>query len=289
MSLFRRTSFLHKTTLSNQHNSNKEILLFEKFSVHKGTPLCTFLSGSLTLEASVALPLFVMVLCAFLFFFRMLEIQQKVELAAEYAVRQTAVLAHGHEDWNALLEAEGLFYNELRKEDFPADYVQGSWGGFSFADSQDTVEYIDLCVSYRISNPISFFGRFGYSFCQRAKAHKWNGDMHSGTAQTQYVYVTDYGSVYHLTENCPFLDLSIQRVLASKVQEKRNKSGSRYQSCEECGEKHTEWVYITDYGTAYHSDLSCSGLRRSINRIPIEEAAGLGLCSRCARLQNGGD
>ena len=289
MSLFKRKSFSHKETLSNQHNSNKKNLLFKKFSVHKGTPLCTFLKGSMTLEASMALPLFVMMVCAFLFFFRMLEIQQKVELAAEYAVRQTAVLAHGQEDRNVLLEAEGLFFNELRKEDFPDSYVRGSWAGFSFADSQDTDEYVDLCVSYRVRNPISFFGWFDYSFHQRAKAHKWNGDIHSTSAQSQYVYVTEYGTVYHLTESCPVLDLSIQKVAVWELQARRNKSGSKYVSCEQCGAEHTDWLYITDYGTAYHSDISCSGLRRSINRIPIEEAAGLGLCSRCARLQNGGD
>lgn len=40
-------------------------------------------------------------------------------------------------------------------------------------------------------------------------------------------------------------------------------------------------VYVTDYGTCYHSDLACSGLKRTIYLILLEETGGKRACGKC--------
>ena len=44
-----------------------------------------------------------------------------------------------------------------------------------------------------------------------------------------------------------------------------------------------ETYYVTEYGECYHSRLGCSGLKRSVKRMTINEAVagGYGVCSRC--------
>ncbi|MGN0342203.1 MAG: TadE family protein [Roseburia sp.] len=236
------------------------------------------------------LPFFAVFFCGILFFFRLLQVQQDVEQALCYAARETAVLAHeSQENWDGIATGETLFYNQLKELETPVGYVDQSWSGFSFVDSAEDEAYIDLCVSYQVDNPLTLLGIWKYNFTQRAKCHKWQGAYADQGPDETYVYITDYGSVYHLSMDCAYLDLSIQRVPYVEVNERRNLSGQRYRSCEVCGGEHGAMVYLTDYGETYHSDISCSGLRRGIYRIPLDQAEGYGLCSKCAQTQKGGN
>lgn len=282
MSLFRNKENLKKYTLSSysiRHFS-------PNLSYDKGTPLCTFFRASLTLEAAMILPFVTVFFCGILFFFRLLQVQQDVELALCYAARETAILSHDkEEDWDGVATGEALFYAKLKELHTPVKYVEKSWAGFSFVDSVGEDDYIDLYVSYQVNNPLDFLGIWRYRFSQHAKCHKWQGeDCESGTSG-EYVYITDYGTVYHLTTECSYLALSIQKVSYAQVAARRNQSGEKYRCCEVCGDVHGSQVYLTNYGETYHSDISCSGLRRGIYRIPRSEAEGYPPCPRCVEFK----
>ena len=54
-----------------------------------------------------------------------------------------------------------------------------------------------------------------------------------------------------------------------------------YTACEFCGDGTGEIVIITDYGGRYHFKSDCSGLKRTIYRVKIDEVGGMAECSRC--------
>ena len=61
-----------------------------------------------------------------------------------------------------------------------------------------------------------------------------------------------------------------------------NTSGKSYQACELCGKNNfVSAVYITSYGTKFHTTINCSGLKRTVKSVPLSEVEGKGACSKC--------
>lgn len=149
---------------------------------------------------------------------------------------------------------------------------------------------IDLCepVYYKPEwFPVPIPGR---SVAVRGRVHAWTGrdlEENSGLPseeENRLVYVTEYGSVYHTRSECTYLELQIRRVPAALVPGMRNAGGERYHACEKCvgkGGMHG-LVYITGEGECYHNSSRCSGLTRKVHLVPVSEAEGMHICSRCA-------
>ena len=99
------------------------------------------------------------------------------------------------------------------------------------------------------------------------------------------MYVTETGIVYHKDAHCTYLDMSIHMVRADELDGLRNQSGGRYYPCESCGkqEENADLYFFTDYGTRYHKTLDCKKIKRCIYAISIDEAYGLGGCSKCVK------
>ena len=89
------------------------------------------------------------------------------------------------------------------------------------------------------------------------------------------VYVAENESVYHVDSNCSHLNISVF------TREKNQAQTDGYSSCEICGSRCGDLVYVTEDGEKYHSTKSCSGLKRTIYQISIENVGNLSCCSRC--------
>ena len=68
---------------------------------------------------------------------------------------------------------------------------------------------------------------------------------------------------------------------SSAVDGMRNADGGKYYPCEGCGGNPDETVYITDYGDRYHTDINCSGLKRTVEEIDIKDVGDRGVCKKC--------
>ena len=118
------------------------------------------------------------------------------------------------------------------------------------------------------------------------KVSAWNGYQkdRKGNEDGQIVYITEKGTVWHSDYQCSYLQLSIQYVQYSELQNMRNEGGGKYHKCEQCvyGQA-MNGVYITSYGNRYHNSLNCSSLKRTIRAVHKSKVAGRGGCSKCAK------
>ena len=255
---------------------------------HKEMPSCTHLKASYSVEAAVIVPLVVGFWMCIMLFFRILQIQTEVTQALDYAGRMTAVESSEVESENALLlSAKGFFLSEIRNYDLIEKYVYGGKLGISVLQSDMSGEHIELVAKYKIKFPINFFNVGIISLEQHSFHRKWTGKQIT-SSEDEYVYYTDTGEVYHLTSTCNYLDLSIHTANYSQIGTLRNRSNHRYSACS-CAVANisaNSTVYITDYGIRYHSNLHCSGLKRTIHMVRRSEVGNRRLCSKCARAAN---
>lgn len=246
------------------------------------TSFYTCQKGSYTLEVAIIVPLMASYLVMLLFFFVLLEIQCEVDDAIMYAGRKTAVESCIIDSEEALfLSAEAYFLYALQETPLIERYVKyGSWG-ISLWTSEISKEDIILRAEYIVELPFPFFGINEISLSSANQFRKWVGDqiLEDGT----YVYVTPYGQVYHKDLTCRSINLSVKKTTIKEIYFLRGKNGQKYYECGNCQWKDSgkEKVYYTDYGTLYHKDIGCSAIKRTIEKIKIEDIGEKRPCSFC--------
>ncbi len=238
--------------------------------------------ASLTVEASLILPVFLYAMLFLAYIGKLVICQDEVQWALTRIAREaSAEYGATHSD-----KLKSTLYYQTKF----AAYMKGSGLTVSFADSQllQHNDEIDLVVTYRMKLPFSIFAIPAVSMRQRVHTRAFTGveRRQEKKQDERIVYITETGRVYHLTAECTYLKLSISQIQYSDLQEKRNESGGKYKPCERCGaDKEREdnmTVWITSYGDRYHTSLSCSGLKRHIREIPLSETGGRSPCGKCA-------
>lgn len=269
--------------------------------------------GFFTLEATVVLPVFIFVMCAFFWYFVVFKTQMEVWDAlrdvskdlSEYAflyeeVRNFSNDAsdyvrlqdRGLERWLVGGITEVYVENEIKKQ-IGRDssiwkYIEGGEDGIelkSFLRVPDEDGMIDLILVYEMKNPFLPGAMGTTEYVQRSRVRAWTGYSYREEGKeeddVEVVYVTEYGEVYHTTRNCTHLDLSIKSmtyvstyvVYGDKV----------YTECEICEADNTSIIYVTDTGSRYHWSTACRSLKRTIYEIPKAEATEYTPCSRCGK------
>ena len=155
---------------------------------------------------------------------------------------------------------------------------------------------IDLVMTYQVRSPVGIIRVPGSVFLQRGCVRGWTGrDGSSGSGSSgddsshshEMVYVAENGVVYHNDINCTYIRLSISPTSLDQVKNLRNEYGGKYHPCEKCGRHASGVVFITKDGDRYHSSLECSGLKRTISQVSMEEAGHLRPCPRCSGAHSG--
>lgn len=201
--------------------------------------------ASLTLEASVALPLFMF------FFISLLSILEMMHgcMNRDFSLSRTAKSV-------ALLS--------------PLD---------TMVDLMEPYTFEARCNVFGLPSQFMMIRARAHPWTGYKLGSGTGGD--AGSMEDPIVYVAENGTVYHLSRSCTHLDLKIRPVDSKTVGNERNNGGGKYKRCEICGGG-SGTVYITDEGDRYHASLSCSGLKRTIYEIPLSQVGNKRLCSRCA-------
>ena len=266
--------------------------------------------GSFTVEAALALPIFVFTVLAFIFLFRMILMQVQLQGALTEAAAELSGSAYLTKQLQGDEEKDDELLNSIKlvggkiatgavvrkyfvKEPCFSNMLSN---GISYVSSSylEEDETIDLVAKYTIEIPIPIISLCGIPIIQRVKTRAYVGTdkLLSGDAKTndarvdneEYVYVTETGVVYHTSLECSSLKLSISECMMTDISKKRNVYGGCYKPCEKCCQKgkSVSLVYICSDGDAYHNELNCSGLKRTIHRQKRSEVeTHMRVCSKC--------
>jgi len=239
--------------------------------------------GSFTVEAAFVLPLFLFAAVVVLDMFPMLMIQTQVNAGLQYTARILAVSCQDPDTDEMLISfAEGqvLFRTYMNEHGYEESVLENGLGSISLLSSDLEGDYVTLTASYEAKLPVSFWTLDALPVRQSVKMKKWTGAAQDGDDEDDtYVYITPTGSAYHKTAECSYLKLSIRSVSVAQLGSLRNKSGGIYYACS-CYDGGS-LVYITDYGTQYHGDLNCSGLKRTVYKVSIDNVGDRHACSKC--------
>lgn len=254
----------------------------------KRASICTSVSGSVTIEAALAVPLFFFALIAILYLLEIMAVQCSINVGMHYAIEQL-VEEVGTSYYVSDSEIEELIVEGVGAEKLENSIIVGGSSGLDCSESSVSAlnGIVELSVCYEVELPVPKFGFPSMNFQETMVAKGWTGYVEGVVAQSdEIVYITDNASVYHVDYNCTYLQLSISSTTYAALDNLRNAYGGIYGACAICVDSTKEWsdnegVYITENGDCYHSTLSCSGLTRTIHAVSITEVIGKGVCSRC--------
>lgn len=276
------------------------------------------IKSSLTIEAAIALPLFLFFVIAIIYFLMIISLQTNIQIGMDEAARSIGkkiYLANRLDEIgkteaddktseadiddetrslasvgiNSLTLKTWILKGNLFNKVSNSKIVGGIIGFDTSASAYDEDEgVLDIVVNYTYNIPFLPTSISNVKFVQRSKTHVWTGreiklGIGSSGTKKQTVYVTQTGTVYHTSKTCPYLDLSISLVSYKQIDSLRNKLGGKYYKCSECAKYgKPDMVYITDYGTKWHTSADCSGLKRTIIEKDISEVGDMHECSKCS-------
>lgn len=242
------------------------------------------LRGSMTVEAALVFPMVLFVWAAFISMTSVVRVYESVQQSLTNTALQLAVEAGEDEAsvrdgwlvraWADLSSVENLETGGIRRV-----------SGYSFVGSSvlEDNQWLILQVQYKVKLMEGLLPIPEISLKNRVYVRAWSGwqpgdgGLMSGEGQKN-VYVTDYGSVYHKDRMCSHIRLKIYMVSEGEAM--------KYAPCAKCAVNSPaapSTFYVTETGDCYHSRFGCSGLKRSVQRLTIEEAAsgGYSPCGRC--------
>lgn len=258
--------------------------------------------ASLTVEAALVLPVFLFGVLFFLYFFQILFVQDCIQSGitetGKFISRYGYLLQkeEGSSLVNQVILKERFLEYVNEKNSFQS-HIVGGVHGISFLSSNIMEENneIEIIADYIVKISLPFLGERYSLVCQKVHTRAFVGqEMKNCQSESNIteqeelkdntiVYVTESGTVYHRSEDCTHLKLSITNVSKEDLASARNENGGKYKSCEKCVKKGTEnnYYYITKDGDKYHNSLSCSGLKRTVHSVYYSQVKDKRKCSRC--------
>lgn len=249
--------------------------------------------ASLTVEAAVVLPVFLVCMAAVLQMLNVYHTAVRLESAMTETAEEMAIGAYA----TKYGQQDQLFHTAL-SVGYATARVNGRVGStegvqdmnFLLSSFLEEQESVNLVCTYRMKAAVGMVRLPFVLFVSRANVRGWTGRRGSGGTEKEgngedaedgeTVYVTDNGRVYHKDRECSHIRLKISAVSMSQARSAHNAHGAGYQPCEKCGSHAAGMVYITREGNRYHASLSCGGLKRTVSEVKLSET-NLRPCSRC--------
>lgn len=297
-------------------------VIFEKLknvSLQVRTPLClcrkslkgchgkkAFLSASLTLEAALALSLFIFAATCMILPMKVMNTERKVQAALEAVGEDFSRYAYLKKAAEGTKPLSAAGTGDFAKG-FCKYLTSGMAQGYALARIGEHVdtgalqgmtmkrtkileeeEMIDLVLDYEIRFPFPVLGLPALSRTARCSRRAWTGlpgkdydGAGNGTDEDEIVYVGQNSTRYHRSRSCHYLANQLERVALAEIEGKRNQSGGKYAPCAVCGNGAGSFVYIMPNGRSYHSSAACSAILAYVRAVRLSEVEHLGACSYC--------
>ena len=264
----------------------------------KRTPPYTsqkYLKGSMSVEASIVLPICIFFLLNLGSALELIRLHNRLQLALYEAGTKAAIYGCELKENLAVSIITDLYLQNAvisfcGEEYLKESPITGGTGGLRFLESdffEDDV--LDIKLTYEVSPLSAISGFKSFRMANRFVMHRWNGYSIPKEADEQrVVYVAQYGDVYHTDRNCSHLRIVLQAADVDDLVWLRNERGAKYTKCLLCAAgSDTRKIYLTSDGDSYHASATCSGLKRTVRAVPVEEAAGYRICERCEKRERG--
>ena len=241
-------------------------------------------AASLTVEASLVLPLFLFAVLTVAYLGLLVKTQDEVRHAMSRTVSEaSAEVGAGVDE-----PAKSMVYYRAKLALYLGDTsLTTNLLGSSFLEENDE---IDLVVTYTAKLPFALFDFWRPVFRDRVHGRAFVGvDTRSRKAEAQeddvIVYITPNGRVYHRDKNCTYLRPRVSQIQYGDVARMRNSSGGKYYPCHVCagsgGLSPGTPVWITGYGDRFHTNRACHEIEHQIIEILLSEAGDRAPCSKC--------
>ena len=264
-------------------------------------------SASLTIEAAMALPLFLFAVIILMMPMKLLndgrKVQTALEITGEELSQYVSVLKELEkgEDLNAagVNELPDSFLNGMTEQGILL-YVRMKMGRYDVCEYLDSVSFsrssilkdnetIDLIMDYRIRMPFTVLGLKRINMTARCCRRAWIGNTLLNNEESDHseemVYVGRDSTRYHKKRTCHYLYNHIKAVNKKDLESMRNINGGKYKPCSRCAGLAEEGsvVYIMPSGEKYHSNKDCTAITAYVRLVPLSEVAHLGACSYCSQ------
>lgn len=265
-------------------------------------------SGAVTLEAALALSLFIFASVCLLLPMKVMNTERQIQAALEMCGEDLSKYAY----LGQALEQNKLFA-VAGAGDFAKGFCKylaaGIGEGYVQAVVENHVEtsqlqnvscrnseiftddeFVDLVMDYEIRLPFPVLGIPALQRTARCRRRAWIGiagknyDGEGGEEEDDpIVYVGKGSTRYHLSSSCHYLSNKLTVVSKTKVDAERNQDGRRYRPCAVCGSQSSGNVYIMPSGESYHTDPDCRAIIAYAQAVHLSEAEHLGACSYCGK------
>ena len=269
--------------------------------------------AAMTLEAAMALPLFIFMMYLLLFPLKVMEAERKLQNTMETVGKRLASLEYVESVSNSFIdgssygdfihsaadgieEGAGLAVILFRASEGPFRNAvfSSDTAVFSKEDGADqNMFYAEL--EYELDLPFSVFCiipvRKSLVVSRRAWTgsaggrgkSKYDADAETEEEEDRIVYLGKTSTVYHEDPNCHYLSNVLYTADASAMGGLRNDSGGKYHACPSCKPGKSGTVYYFSSGTAYHSSESCKAITSYSRAVHLSEVGDMRACSYCGK------
>lgn len=288
-------------------------------SLHSGRS-CLYTShparGSVTIEAAIAVPVFLFALLSIIYVINIMHLQMTVQIALEEAARNISKTAYISSEFYALTtdsQAEAdkkdsslvenigaalvtvpyiknVFLDESIKRVLDNSYVTNGSDGISFllssVDLDDNI--VDIVLTYEVSIPFLPDNVISFKLSNRCYTRMYMGLDMDKEQQEDYIYVyyTTYGKVLHTNKYCRYLLNYSEALRYNDAMLTMNP-----EKCLLCGlqsnisqlKKDNPIVYLSSDHEVYHITLDCQAFTKDVFRQKRTSVDTDDICEECLK------
>ncbi|MCI9369696.1 MAG: pilus assembly protein [Lachnospiraceae bacterium] len=259
--------------------------------------------ASLTVEAALILPFFVLALLSLIYLINIMALYTTLQIRLEETARKINSSAYIYSNLETSLPDSNIIASEIIRSLFMSQDIKkscrishiknGENGIFFYHSKIDKADTADIVITYYISVP--FISKFNLDIpvAQRCsfKLFTGNHNIYDNNNKDSIVYMTAHGTVYHTNKYCSYLIKYAEILDKVSLFEYETASHRKFSLCSACEKnfsaQNTPVIYISKTGSVYHYSRDCYYLTSHIYECYFKDIEKhYALCSRCSELSN---
>ena len=164
--------------------------------------------ASATVEGALVIPVILYAVAAVMFLLQLISIRMHVNDALYNALRKFNTYSYTSQVMTGEIYKStffAIFVDEIGSDYAKKHYIAGGNTGWNFygSDIADDNSTVKISLKYTVKNPFNILGKRQITIYEKRITDIWLGEEKDGfesnnNDESEYVYITQYGEVYHL-------------------------------------------------------------------------------------------